>query len=263
MAAARWWMRCWRRLARCRACDRRQLANSRGAPSPMAASIWPRRKGWAICWLPKRKCSARPRWAIPPARCRARSQNGRTRLLSLSAQVEAALDFSDEDDVADLPANFHVALREFAGELGDQLDRPVMERLQQGVRIVFAGPPNAGKSSLFNALTRSEAAITAPSAGTTRDVIERTHALHGVPLTFVDTAGLRGDSVDPVEIIGIDRARMPNWTKRISASGSATKAKGHRTPGKSNRVSMQRMQCPNPPPAIVCRHTQGKASTLC
>jgi len=93
-----------------------------------------------------------------------------------------------------------------ADELGEWLERPRAEPLREGFRVVLAGPPNAGKSSLFNALTESEAAITSAIPGTTRDVITRTVAIEGVPLQFVDTAGLREEGADAVERIGIDRA---------------------------------------------------------
>ena len=128
-------------------------------------------------------------------------------LLTLAARVEAVLDFADEDDVAALPEDFTRQLGALANEIGIWLARPHAEVLKEGYRVVLAGPPNAGKSTLFNALVESEAAITAPTAGTTRDVILRPVALGGVPFTFVDTAGLRGDSGDAVEAIGIDRAR--------------------------------------------------------
>ncbi len=128
-------------------------------------------------------------------------------VLALSAQVEAALDFADEDDVAGLPEDFARAVEALAAELAGWLERPRAELLREGFRVVLAGPPNAGKSTLFNALVENEAAITAPTAGTTRDVLERSVALGGVPFTFVDTAGLRERSDDAVETIGISRAR--------------------------------------------------------
>jgi tRNA modification GTPase len=78
--------------------------------------------------------------------------------------------------------------------------------LREGFRIALAGPPNAGKSTLFNALVEHEAAITSPAAGTTRDVLERPVAIDGVPLLFVDMAGLR-DAEGEVEAIGVERAR--------------------------------------------------------
>ena len=138
-------------------------------------------------------------------------EDWRERVLVLSAEVEAALDFSDEEDAADLPECFTWNIGTLASELGEWLARPRSERLGDGFRVVLAGPPNAGKSTLFNALIESEAAITSPIAGTTRDVIERSVAIAGVPFTFVDTAGLRviedGARADQIEAIGIDRAR--------------------------------------------------------
>lgn len=131
----------------------------------------------------------------------------RDTVLNLSAQVEAALDFSDEDDVSELPDGFNALIADLSRETGDWLMRPRSEKLKQGYRVVLAGPPNSGKSTLFNVLVESEAAITSPIAGTTRDLIERSVAISGVPLTFVDTAGLRDESGEEIEAIGIERAR--------------------------------------------------------
>lgn len=133
-------------------------------------------------------------------------ESWRDRVLVLSAQVEAVLDFGDEDDVGGLDAAFSSSIASLSGELSGWLARPRAELLREGYRVVLAGPPNAGKSSLFNVLTESEAAITAPTEGTTRDVLERGVALAGVPFTFVDTAGLRKDTPDAIEAIGIARA---------------------------------------------------------
>ncbi|MDJ0978472.1 MAG: tRNA uridine-5-carboxymethylaminomethyl(34) synthesis GTPase MnmE [Erythrobacter sp.] len=131
----------------------------------------------------------------------------REAVLKLSAQVEAALDFSDEDDVEELPEGFTKSLEELGRALGNWLSRARAEKLGEGFRVALAGPPNAGKSSLFNALVESEAAITSPIAGTTRDAIERNVSINGIPLSFVDTAGLRSDSEDAIEQVGIDRAK--------------------------------------------------------
>ncbi len=131
----------------------------------------------------------------------------REKVLGLSAEVEGVLDFSDEEDSADLPECFTWNIGALAGELTAWLARPRSERLGEGFRVVLAGPPNAGKSTLFNALIESEAAITSPIAGTTRDVIERAVAIDGVPFSFVDTAGLReAAQADEIEAIGIARA---------------------------------------------------------
>ena len=135
-----------------------------------------------------------------------RVEGWRGRLLALSARLEAALDFEDEADVGQLPASFVHEINELSSELGEALRAPAAERLREGYRVALAGPPNAGKSTLFNALVENEAAITAPLAGTTRDVLERSVAIAGVPFTFVDTAGLHEGSGDPIEAIGIDRA---------------------------------------------------------
>lgn len=130
----------------------------------------------------------------------------RDRVLELAAQVEAVLDFADEDDVAALPAGFAEDIAGVRAEIAQWLERPRAEPLREGFRVVLAGPPNAGKSSLFNALVDSAAAITAPTPGTTRDLIERPVAIEGVPFTFVDTAGLREATGDAIEHEGIGRA---------------------------------------------------------
>jgi tRNA modification GTPase len=127
------------------------------------------------------------------------------RLLALAAEVEAALDFSDEDDVAPLAPDFPDRLGALRGELAAWLVRPTAERLKDGVRVVIAGPPNAGKSSLLNALVGREAAITSEIPGTTRDLVEAPVAMGGVPFLLVDTAGLR-ESDDAIEAIGVARA---------------------------------------------------------
>lgn len=136
----------------------------------------------------------------------------RTRVLVLSAVLEAALDFTEDDDIEDLgsglPSGFAVSSRALADELAAWLARPRAEPLREGFRVVLAGPPNAGKSSLFNVLVDDEAAITAAEPGTTRDVLVRAVGLRGVPFTFVDTAGLREEGAGAIEQIGIARARV-------------------------------------------------------
>lgn len=132
----------------------------------------------------------------------------RSALLECAAAVEAVLDFSDEDDVTALPGSFAAKVSTLRSEIAEWLLRPRAEALREGFRVVLAGPPNSGKSTLFNALVECEAAITAPIAGTTRDLLTRPVAIEGVPFLFVDTAGLRDETGDTIEAIGVARARQ-------------------------------------------------------
>jgi tRNA modification GTPase len=130
-------------------------------------------------------------------------------LLTLMAGVEAELNFADEDDVevGDAVARRVISgMAELAADLDRWLARPVAEVIAEGLSVVIAGPPNAGKSTLLNALAQRELAIVSPVAGTTRDVIETPLALDGIAMRFSDTAGLRGEGADAIEAIGIDRA---------------------------------------------------------
>ena len=130
-----------------------------------------------------------------------------SRLLALSAELEAVLDFSDEGEVGEgMPAAWTERLADLGDEIGAALSNPPAERLRDGIRVVIAGPPNAGKSSLLNALIGREAAITSSIPGTTRDLVEAPAAIGGIPFLLVDTAGLR-ESEDEIESIGIERAR--------------------------------------------------------
>ena len=127
------------------------------------------------------------------------------RVLQLSARAEAAIDYVDDDDVAtDLQLQQDCTL--LAGELGDWLERPRIEPLKDGVRVVVAGPPNVGKSSLINAIAGEDKAIVTDVPGTTRDHIEVPLALAGLPIVLTDTAGLR-ETDDRVEAIGVSRSR--------------------------------------------------------
>jgi tRNA modification GTPase len=135
---------------------------------------------------------------------RKKLEGWREHLLELSAQAELAIDYADEEDAAS-QWDLGPPMRELAGELSIFVDGPRIEPLRHGIRVVAAGPPNAGKSSLINALAREERAIVTPIPGTTRDAIEVPLAIGGIPFVLVDTAGLRHSS-DHVESIGIERA---------------------------------------------------------
>jgi tRNA modification GTPase len=132
------------------------------------------------------------------------------RLLTLMAYAEAELNFSDEDDVnssEQLSNQLVTAMQVLSLEWKEWLDRPVAEVISEGLSVVIAGPPNAGKSTLINRLAQRELAIVSPIAGTTRDVVETSLSLDGIAMRFSDTAGIRVEASDAVEAIGIDRAR--------------------------------------------------------
>lgn len=135
-------------------------------------------------------------------------QDWLSRLSLVAAQVEALLDYADEGDVAggeepDVRSLVDPLRREMAEVLG----RPSVERLRDGLLVVLAGPRNAGKSSLFNAMLGRDAAIVTDVAGTTRDVLEAAVSRDGMAFRLVDTAGLVEHTADPIEAIGIERAR--------------------------------------------------------
>ncbi len=146
-------------------------------------------------------------------------------LLALSAMAERAIDY-DEDDSALDPALVE-GCAALAAELGTWLARPRIEPLKDGVRVVVAGPPNAGKSSLVNAIAGSEHAIVTAVPGTTRDSIQVPLSLAGVPILLTDTAGLRATD-DEVEAIGVARAeRLVEAADVLAWLGDPGDAPGH------------------------------------
>lgn len=138
----------------------------------------------------------------------------RERLVEALAFLEAAIDFPDEDlpEAVAERARPHVAA--LLSELDDALaDAARGERVRDGWRVAIIGAPNAGKSSLFNALARREAAIVTEVPGTTRDVIEATLTLDGFRVLLADTAGVR-ETADRIEAEGVRRARA--WAERAA-----------------------------------------------
>lgn len=131
----------------------------------------------------------------------------RRRLMQALARQEALIDFPDEDLPGSVSGAVAAEIPALIAEISAHLaDNRRGERLREGLAIVILGPPNAGKSSLLNALARREMAITSPTPGTTRDVIEAHLDLGGYPVTLSDTAGLR-DPADSIEAEGVRRAR--------------------------------------------------------
>lgn len=133
-------------------------------------------------------------------------QQWRGELLKAQSLMEASLDFSDEADVADGAVDMAAAVvTPLFASIESHLAERSGERLRDGFRVVIAGPPNAGKSSILNALAKRDVAIVSEEAGTTRDVIEVHLDVGGVPVILADTAGLR-DSGGAIETEGMRRA---------------------------------------------------------
>ena len=135
-----------------------------------------------------------------------RAEGWRRDLIRAAALIEATIDFADEE----VPENVFPEVLELLSKVETQLKEEaegakVAERIREGFEIAIVGAPNAGKSTLLNMLAGREAAITSEYAGTTRDVIEVRMDLNGLPVTLLDTAGLR-ETDDPIEGIGINRA---------------------------------------------------------
>ena len=136
-----------------------------------------------------------------------KAERWRAALLRAAALIEATIDFADEEVPTDVSPEVLELIALTMIELEEEIKGAKMaERIRDGFEVAIVGPPNAGKSTLLNALAGREAAITSEFAGTTRDIIEVRMDLQGLPVTLLDTAGLR-ETIDVVEAIGIDRAR--------------------------------------------------------
>lgn len=134
------------------------------------------------------------------------AERWRTDLIRAAALIEATIDFADEDVPTDVTPEVNSLLARVADELQRQTSGIEMaERIRSGFEVAIVGPPNVGKSTLLNHLAGRDAAITSEYAGTTRDIIEVRMDLSGLPVTLLDTAGLR-ETEDVVEGIGIDLA---------------------------------------------------------
>jgi tRNA modification GTPase len=134
-----------------------------------------------------------------------RVRSVRARLVNVLAYLEASIDFvEDEIPEQDLAPDLKEASAELA-RLLEEADRGIIYR--QGVRAAIIGRPNVGKSSLLNRLLRTSRAIVTDIPGTTRDTLEETLNLQGIPVVLVDTAGITAKTADPIERLGIERSR--------------------------------------------------------
>ena len=134
-------------------------------------------------------------------------ESWRTQLLSALALLEASIDFVEEDDVvARAWKQVRPIVDNLVVELAAALDSASRAgTVRDGLRLVIAGPPNVGKSSLLNKLVGRDAAIVSALAGTTRDVVEAAIDFEGVALLLADTAGLRSETTDEIERIGMNK----------------------------------------------------------
>jgi tRNA modification GTPase len=128
------------------------------------------------------------------------------RLSELAADIEVRIDYDDEGDTPTVAPDIGTPLRALSDEMRNVVAAPPIERVRDGISVVIAGPPNAGKSTLINALAERDVAIISPVSGTTRDRLEAPVQREGVAYLLTDTAGLT-DTVDPVEAQGIALSR--------------------------------------------------------
>ncbi|MEP0564716.1 MAG: tRNA uridine-5-carboxymethylaminomethyl(34) synthesis GTPase MnmE, partial [Paracoccaceae bacterium] len=135
-----------------------------------------------------------------------RAESWRERLIRAASLIEATIDFADEDVPVDVMPEVSSLLTAVSNELEKEAaGQGVAERIRDGFEVAIVGPPNVGKSTLLNTLSGRQAALTSDIAGTTRDVIEVQMDLNGLPVTFLDTAGIR-KADNEIESLGIDLA---------------------------------------------------------
>lgn len=151
-----------------------------------------------------------------------KSEALRAALIRAGALIESSIDFADEEVPEEVPSEVFSLIAQVRDEIDNLLARyPATERLRQGYEVAIIGPPNAGKSTLLNHIAKREIALVSDIAGTTRDILELRTDLRGLPVTFLDTAGIR-ESDDMIESMGVARAlqRAQDADLRIHLSES-------------------------------------------
>lgn len=158
---------------------------------------------------------------------RTRVEQWRDTLVGAAAELNRMIDYVDDETVLATPEAVR-ACKSLANDIGDWLDRPRVTRLKNGIRVVLAGPPNSGKSSLINALAGWDRAIVSDRPGTTRDSIDVYLEVGGLPFIITDTAGIH-DSSHAIEALGIERARaLAEGSDILVWLGSESTAPEHR-----------------------------------
>ena len=182
----------------------------------------------------------------------------RERLVQALAHIEAAIDFSDEELPDGLEAQVSETVAEVCSEMAEALASGARgEVVRDGFRVALVGAPNAGKSSLLNALAAREVAITSPSAGTTRDVLEARLVMEGYLVRLIDMAGLH-ESEDPIEREGMRRARAEAESANLCLLLTAPDAPPPpELPGLAVRTKADLGAAPGPGLAVSTRTGEG------
>lgn len=169
----------------------------------------------------------------------------RAQIARALAHAEAALEFPDEDLPSAVPDAVLAAAQEARAAIAAHLADRRGERLRDGLKVAIIGPPNAGKSSLLNALARRDAAIVTDQPGTTRDTIEVPLDLASLPVTLIDTAGLR-DTACAIEAEGVARAqRAAEAADIVLALADGTQCVSHEIPLTNENVSRETLHVVN------------------
>jgi tRNA modification GTPase len=187
----------------------------------------------------------------------------RGQLIQVQALIEAYIDFPDEGDIPSGVLDQGKALAEELRErINAVLSEPDGNRLREGATVVVAGPPNAGKSSFMNRVAKRDIAIVTPFAGTTRDMLELHLDLGGLPVTLIDTAGVR-EATDPVEVEAVrravDRSRSADlvlwFSETVESDSVPDQLSGERTWLVRTKADQPSPSAAQPTPHVISAHS--------